>query len=34
MTDAQLHELATKQQIPGRSTMKHEELAATVDPRG
>jgi hemerythrin superfamily protein len=32
LTTAQLHELATTQEIPGRSTMDHEELAATVSP--
>lgn len=32
LTLAQLHELATAQSIPGRSTMGHDELAATVSP--
>jgi hypothetical protein len=30
MTKAELDEMARTQQIPGRSTMNHEELAATV----
>jgi hemerythrin superfamily protein len=34
LTKAELEELAKKQEIPGRSKMKKEELAATVDPRG
>jgi hemerythrin superfamily protein len=33
LTNQQLHELATEQEIPGRSSMDHEELAATVSPR-
>jgi len=32
LTVEQLHELATAQQIPGRSEMKREELVATVSP--
>jgi hemerythrin superfamily protein len=32
LTDDQLHELATAQSIPGRSSMKRDELAATVSP--
>jgi hemerythrin superfamily protein len=32
LTDEQLHELATAQDIPGRSKMDHDELAATVSP--
>ncbi len=32
LTNDQLHELATAQAIPGRSTMDHAELAATVNP--
>jgi hemerythrin superfamily protein len=32
LTNGQLHELATAQEIPGRSSMDHEELAATVSP--
>ncbi len=32
LTDDQLHELATAQAIPGRSSMKRDELAATVSP--
>lgn len=32
LSNEQLHELATAQEIPGRSTMDHEELAATVSP--
>jgi len=34
LTKAELDELARNQEIPGRSKMKKEELAATVDPRG
>ena len=34
LTKAELEELAKKQEIPGRSKMDKEELAATVDPRG
>ena len=34
LTKAELDELAKTQEIPGRSKMKKEELAATVDPRG
>lgn len=34
LTKAELDELAKAQEIPGRSKMKKEELAATVDPRG
>jgi hemerythrin superfamily protein len=32
LTNEQLHELATAQEIPGRSQMDHDELAATVSP--
>ena len=32
LTAEQLHELATEQEIPGRSGMKREELLATVAP--
>jgi hemerythrin superfamily protein len=32
LTDEKLHELATEQKIPGRSSMTHEELAAAVAP--
>ena len=32
LTDEQLHQLATEQAIPGRSSMDHDELAATVSP--
>lgn len=32
LTKDQLLDLAKEQEIPGRSTMSHEELAATVDP--
>ena len=32
LTTAQLRELATEQEIPGRSKMDREELVATVDP--
>ncbi|MEO7555327.1 MAG: hemerythrin domain-containing protein [Acidimicrobiales bacterium] len=32
LTDARLHELATEQEIPGRSKMDRDELAATVSP--
>ena len=32
LTDRELHELATAQAIPGRSSMDHNELAATVNP--
>jgi hypothetical protein len=32
LTVESLRELATKQAIPGRSTMDHDELAATVSP--
>jgi hemerythrin superfamily protein len=34
LTDEELRRLASEQAIPGRSSMSHEELAATVDPRG
>lgn len=34
LTKAELDELARNQEIPGRSKMKKQELAATVDPRG
>ena len=34
LTMEELTELAKTQEIPGRSKMKKEELAATVDPRG
>jgi hemerythrin superfamily protein len=33
LTTAQLHDMASEQQIPGRSSMDHDELAATVSPR-
>jgi len=33
LSKAQLSKLATEQQIPGRSSMSHDELAATVDAR-
>jgi hemerythrin superfamily protein len=32
LTTEQLHDMATEQKIPGRSTMDHDELAATVSP--
>ena len=32
LTTAELKQLATEQEIPGRSTMSHDELAATVSP--
>ena len=32
LTTAELKKLATEQEIPGRSTMSHDELAATVSP--
>jgi hemerythrin-like domain-containing protein len=32
LTNEQLRELATEQEIPGRSSMDHDELAATVSP--
>lgn len=31
-TNEQLHALASEQEIPGRSSMDHDELAATVSP--
>lgn len=34
LSKAELDELAKTQEIPGRSKMKKEELAMTVDPRG
>ena len=34
LTKAELDELARTQEIPGRSKMKKQELALTVDPRG
>lgn len=34
LSKAELDELAKTQEIPGRSKMNKEELAATVDPRG
>jgi hemerythrin superfamily protein len=34
LTKAELDDLARTQQIPGRSSMSKDELAATVDPRG
>ena len=34
LTKAELEELAKTQEIPGRSKMKKDELAMTVDPRG
>jgi hemerythrin superfamily protein len=33
LTNEQLHDMATEQKIPGRSSMDHDELAATVSPR-
>jgi iron-sulfur cluster repair protein YtfE (RIC family) len=33
LSNDRLHELATEQEIPGRSSMDHDELAATVSPR-
>lgn len=33
LTNEQLRELASAQEIPGRSSMNHDELAATVSPR-
>jgi hemerythrin superfamily protein len=33
LTNEQLRELASAQEIPGRSSMDHDELAATVSPR-
>ena len=33
LTTAQLHDMASEQKIPGRSSMDHDELAATVSPR-
>jgi hemerythrin superfamily protein len=33
LTNEQLHDMATEQKIPGRSSMHHDELAATVSPR-
>lgn len=33
LTTEQLHDMATEQKIPGRSSMDHDELAATVRPR-
>ena len=33
LTKEELSRKATEQQIPGRSSMSKEELAATVDPR-
>ncbi len=32
LTNEQLHKLATAQEIPGRSSMEHDELVATVSP--
>jgi hemerythrin superfamily protein len=32
LSNEQLHDLATEQKIPGRSSMDHDELAATVSP--
>ena len=32
LTDEELRKLASAQEIPGRSSMNHEELAATVSP--
>ena len=32
LTNEQLRELATEQEIPGRSSMDRDELAATVSP--
>jgi iron-sulfur cluster repair protein YtfE (RIC family) len=32
LSNDRLHELATEQEIPGRSSMDHDELAATVSP--
>ena len=34
LTKEKLSELASQQEIPGRSSMSQEELALTVDPRG
>ena len=34
LTTTELQELASEQEIPGRSSMRHDELAATVAPRG
>lgn len=34
LTKERLSELASEQEIPGRSTMSHEDLALSVDPRG
>jgi len=34
LTKEKLTELAKEQEIPGRSTMSHEDLALSVDPRG
>jgi hemerythrin-like domain-containing protein len=34
LTKEKLTELASAQEIPGRSSMSHEELALSVDPRG
>jgi hemerythrin superfamily protein len=33
LSNDELHELASAQEIPGRSSMDHDELAATVSPR-
>jgi hypothetical protein len=33
LTTAQLHDMASEQKIPGRSSMDHDELAAAVSPR-
>jgi hypothetical protein len=33
LTTAELHDMASEQKIPGRSSMDHDELAATVSPR-
>jgi len=34
LTTGELQQLASEQEIPGRSSMKHDELAATVAPPG
>jgi len=33
LSNEQLHDMAAEQKIPGRSSMDHDELAATVSPR-
>jgi hypothetical protein len=32
LSNERLHDTATEQKIPGRSSMDHDELAATVSP--